>query len=145
MTPEYFASLMRLVLLVCGAFWVFTGFLMWLLRGVIEDGDTFLFWLVLSHPYIRSAEGRLQHAMFASKMLLLFGVPTLFVAVFLPDPIFQEFGSLGTIFIIFASVFLKLVFVADAQEREARYGKEDVDEAEAERIRKLEEEGKLRD
>jgi len=37
------------------------------------------------------------------------------------------------------------VFVADAQEREARYGKEDVDEAEAERIRKLEEEGKLRD
>jgi len=38
-----------------------------------------------------------------------------------------------------------LVFVADANDREARHSRKGMDEGEAEKIRELEEEGKLRD
>lgn len=145
MNPEYFASAVRLVLLVMGGFWTSMGLLIWRLRGMIEDGDTFIFWSILGGPYITSFEGRLEHAIFISKLTLLFGIPTLSVAVFLPDSILQVWGSLALPFIIFASLFLRLMFVADAKDREARHGREGMDEGEAERIRKLEEEGKLKD
>jgi len=114
------------------------------LGGIIEDGDTFVFWLVLDNPYISSAEGRLEHATFVSKTLLLFGIPTLTVAVLLSNLILREWGSLGILFIILGSLFLKLVFMADAHDREARYSGEGMEEGKAERTRKLEEEGKLR-
>jgi len=143
MTPEYYGELMRIMLLVCGAFWISTGLIIWLLKGMIEDGGTFIFWLVLNNPYITSAEGRLEHAVFVSKMLLVFGIPTLCVAVFLPNPVLQEWGSLGILLFVFGSLSLKLVFMVDAQDREARHSKGDINEGKAERIRKMEEEGKL--
>ena len=145
MNPEYFASLIRFVLLVAGGFWIFAGLLTWLLRRVVEDGDTFVFWLVFNNPYISSHKGRLEHAIFVSRILLLFGIPTLFVAVILPDPTLQEYGPLGILFVIFGALSLKLIFTADAQDREARYSREDDSEVEAERVRQLEEEGKLGD
>lgn len=144
MTPEYYGELMRLILLAIGGFWIFMGFLIWQLKGVIEDGGTFIFWLVFNNPYITSAKERLEHALFVSKMLLLFGIPTFSIAFFLPNPILQEWGSAGILFCIFGSLFLKLVFMTDAKDREAHPSREGIDEGEAERIRKLEEEGKLR-
>jgi len=145
LTPEYYGEFMRLILLAIGGFWIFMGFLIWQLKGMIEDGDTFIFWLVLNNPYITSHEGRLEHAIFVSKMLLLFGIPTFSISVFLPNPILQEWGSAGILFCIFGAVFLKLVFMTDAKDREARHGREGMGEGEAERMRKLEEEGKLKD
>ena len=145
MTPEYYGEFMRLILLAIGGFWIFMGFLIWQLKGMIEDGDTFIFWLVLDNPYITSHEGRLEHAIFVSKMLLLFGISTFSIAVLLPNLILQEWGSAGVLFCVFGAVFLKLVFMADAKDREARHGREGMDEGEAERMRKLEEEGKLKD
>jgi len=136
---------MRLVLLVMGAFWTSIGLIIWRLRGMIEEGDTFIFWSILGGPYITSFEGRLEHAIFVSKLTLLFGIPTLSVAVFLPNPILQVWGSLTIPFIIFAPLFFRLVFVADANDREARHSRKGMDEGEAEKIRELEEEGKLRD
>jgi hypothetical protein len=145
LNPEYFASFMRLVLLVMGGFWTSMGLLIYRLRGMVEDGDTFIFWSILGGPYISSAEGRLEHAIFVSKITLLFGIPTLSVAVFLPDPILQVWSSLAIPFIILASLFLRLMFVADANDREVRHSRKGMDEGEAEKIRELEEEGKLRD
>jgi len=145
MTPEYYGEFVRLMLLAIGGFWIFAGFLIWLLKGMIEDGGTFIFWLVLNNPYITSAEGRLEHAIFVSKMLLLFGIPTILVVIFLPNPILQEWGGLGVLYFVLGTLFLKLVFMADAQDREARHSRKGMDEGEAERIRKQEEEGKLRD
>jgi hypothetical protein len=144
LTPEYFGEFMRLILLAIGGFWIFMGFLIWQLKGMIEDGGTFIFWLVLDNPYITSAEGRLEHAVFVSKMLLLFGIPTFTIALLLPNPILQEWGSAGILFCIFGALSLKLVFMADAKDRESRHGRKGMDEGEAERIRKLEEEGKIR-
>jgi len=119
------------------------GFLIWQLKGMIEDGDTFIFWLVLDNPYITSAEGRLEHAVFVSKMLLLFGIPVFTIALLLPNPILEEWGSAGILFCVFGALFLKLMFITDAEDREARHGRKGMDEGESERIRKLEEEGKL--
>jgi hypothetical protein len=135
---------MRLGILAFGGFWLFMSFLIWKLKGTIEEGDTFIFWTVLNNPYITSAEGRYEHAIFVSKMLLLFGIPTFTIALFLPNTVLEEWGSAGVLFCFFGTVFLKLVFMADAKDREARHGREGMDEGETEKIRKLEEEGKLR-
>jgi len=143
LTPEYYGEFMRLILLAIGGFWILMGFLIWQLKGMIEDGSTFIFWLVLNNPYITRAGGRLEHAIFVSKTLFLFGIPTFSIAIFLPNLILQEWGPAGGLLCIFGAVLLKLVFMADAKDREARHGKKDTDEGEGERIRKLEEEGKL--
>ena len=122
---------------------MFMSFLIWKLRGIIEEGDTFIFWTVLDNPYITSAEGRYEHAMFVSKMLLLFGIPTFTIALFLPNAVLEEWSFAIVLFCFFGTIFMKLVFMADAKDRESRHGRKGMDEGEAERIRKLEEEGKL--
>jgi len=135
---------MRLAILAFGGFCLFMGYLIWKLKETIEEGDTFIFWRVLNNPYITSAQGRYEDAIFVSKIFLLFGIPTFTIALFLPNTILEEWGPAGVLFCFFGAVFMRIVFIADAKDREARHGRKGIDEGEAERIRKLEEEGKLR-
>ncbi len=110
------ASSMKLIMLILGAVWIFRSFFVWLMDWKIKDS-----WI--ASP---------------------FGGLTIVAAVLLPE----EFGVFGAVGVIFGSLLLYLYsfWKLDLYEREIYYRKISIDSeaAEAERIRQLEEEGKLK-
>ena len=123
------------------------AFVWWLIRGIVEMDDTLIYWLVSGgDPYIFDADKRREHFTFKSWLSIAFGVPFILTGILIPDDILVQFGILGVGAVAVSGLILRLMFVADAadknEEEEREEGRE---QAEIEKILLDEEYGRLRD
>lgn len=109
--------------------------------------DTLIYWLVSGgDPYIFDADKRREHFTFKSWLSIAFGVPFILTGILIPDDILVQFGILGVGAVAVSGLILRLMFVADAADKnEEEEREEGSEQAEIEKILLDEEYGRLRD
>jgi len=148
-SPEelWLSSTYRFVFIVFGGFLLLMAFVWWLIRGIVEIDDTLLYWFVSGgDPYIFDADKRSEHFTFKSWLSIAFGVPFILTGILVPDDILVQFGILGVGAVAVSGLILRLLFVADAADKnkEEEHGEEG-EQAEIEKMLLDEEQGRLRD
>lgn len=134
LTPEIIGFL-RLLFIINGLIYIIIGLLDWVFKEEARSENPTRYWLWFSSgPYIRSAEGRVEHIAFKSKVLLTCGILTLLMGVFSPDAFFEITNVIGIGALVFLAWVLHLIFVADASERD-KYAAEGISEEEIEQIK----------
>jgi hypothetical protein len=129
------ATLVKFLFIGVGLGYIAGGLLFWFFReGAGSESPTHYWFWFSRGPYIRSADGRVEHVAFMSKALLACGTPILVVGIFSPDVFLEAFGIVGVGALILLSIILDLIFAADAADRD-EYADEGVDEEEIEEIR----------
>jgi hypothetical protein len=109
--------------------------LYWIFReGASSESPTHYWFWFSGGPYIRSAEGRVEHIAFKSKVLLACGIPILLIGVFSPESFFEITSVIGVGALMLLAWVLHLIFVADSAERD-KYAAENVSEEEIEQIK----------
>lgn len=127
LTPEII-GVIRFLFIFEGSLCVIGGLLFWIFKEDAGSDNPAHYWFWFSSgPYIRSAETRIEHITFKSKVLLAFGIPVLLIGIFCPNVFFEVTNIIGIGFLIFAPFILHLIIVADAVERD-KYSAEGMSE-----------------
>jgi hypothetical protein len=105
----------RLVFVLFGVFALGYGGVLWFLRNLVSEDDTFFHWFFFKTPYIRTAKGRKEHAEFVSKTLMAVGLFFLSIGIFPSDRILEEWGILGVGALIFQRSCPKTNFCSRCQ------------------------------
>jgi len=134
------APVVRLLFIIYGLMSIIIGLLYRQSKedAAYADPTSYWFWFSGNEPYVKDPDQRVAHVGFKSKLLLTSGVPILIAGIFTPDPVLSLIGIIGIGLVIFLPVFLYYLFVADADDRNTMS-----EEEEPEKIREMEEFGKL--
>ncbi|MEM3596801.1 MAG: hypothetical protein QXJ53_01535 [Candidatus Bathyarchaeia archaeon] len=114
--------------------YIIIGLLDWVFKEVRSENPTHYWLWFSSGPYIRSAEGRVEHIAFKSKVLLTCGIPTFLIGIFSPDALFEITNVIGIGVLVLLAWILHLIFVADAAERD-KYAAEGISQEEIEKVK----------